>query len=337
MESDANASLSDRFSTIGIGYLGVVVTSIIYGITCIQAFQYYRSPRSNRDSPSIKYLVAVLWALDSIQEAFAVHVFYFFLVDGFTNPASSEISIWSIPGGILLNAFVQLLVKTFYAVRIFKISRNYYVAATIGILNVTRFGKHWTSFWDHRLTVIMERKSVINHPIVLNVYWPAFFFSRSSTLSRSDITFQLRYIGSIGLGLEAATGILISASGVFELLKRRSDLRSRGNDIISRLVMLTIATGSLSALFVIADFVAYVIAPTEFYVLFFNMLIAKLDINALLTSLNCRDFILRVEESSTAISLSMPVFVRHTELSSTEHGPNSQSAILGKDSGRMLG
>ncbi len=47
-----------------------------------------------------------------------------------------------------------------------------------------------------------------------------------------------------------------------------------------------------------------------------------------MSRLNCRDLILRVEDRSTAISLSMPVFVHHTELSSMEHNPNSQSAIM---------
>ncbi|KAM5543562.1 hypothetical protein V8D89_002813 [Ganoderma adspersum] len=295
------SSLSNRFDAIGIGYISVVATSIIYGITCIQAFQYYRSPRSKRDTSGLKYLVFVLWALDSIQEAFAVHVFYFFLVDGFDNPASFDIPIWCVQAGILVNALVQLLVKTFYAVRIFRISHNYLVATTVGTLNVARFD------------------------------WPAFFFSRSSTLSRGEIVYELRYIGSTGLGMEAVTGILISAWGVYQLLKRRSDLKTRGNDIISRLVMLTIATGSLSALFVIADFISYVVAPTKFYVLFFNMIIAKMDINALLTSLNCRDIILRVEDRSTAISLSMPVFVHRTELSCAEQSPRLQRQAFGED------
>ncbi|PIL23066.1 hypothetical protein GSI_14373 [Ganoderma sinense ZZ0214-1] len=305
--SDAHTTPSHRFEAIGIGYLGVVATSIIYGITCIQAFQYYRSPRSKRDTPGLKYLVSALWALDSIQEAFAVHVFYFYLVDGFSDPASSDIPIWSIPAGILVNALVQLFVKTFYAVRIFRISRNYVVAATVGTLNVARFAH------------------------------VAFLTASSPKTGRpsSDVDEAPKYIGSTGLGMEAVTGILISVWGVYQLLERRGDLyprQTRGNDIISRLVMLTIATGSLSALFVIGDFISYVAAPTKFYVLFFNMLIAKLDINALLTSLNCRDLILRVEDRSAAISLSMPIFVHRSEVSQCDaHNATAQGATSGKN------
>ncbi|RDX44528.1 hypothetical protein OH76DRAFT_1486971 [Lentinus brumalis] len=47
----------DRDGTLGMGYLGAVVSSLIYGITCIQTFQYYRSPKGQGDPTYIRAFV----------------------------------------------------------------------------------------------------------------------------------------------------------------------------------------------------------------------------------------------------------------------------------------
>ncbi|KAM5543564.1 hypothetical protein V8D89_002815 [Ganoderma adspersum] len=191
----------NRGGTIGVGYLGVVFTSVIYGITCIQSFQYYRSPRAKTDIALIKYLVLTIWILDTIQEAFAVHVFYFFLVYNFDNPSGILVTVWSIPA----------------------------------IVNVVR--------------------------LVTNLYYPIRLFC---ALDVEDIVMEVRLkpFGSAGSG-----------------------------DMLSRLILLTVATGTLSTLVTTADLIAYLASPDTLYVLFFNLLLAKLDANALLTSLNSRQFI----------------------------------------------
>ena len=50
---------------------------------------------------------------------------------------------------------------------------------------------------------------------------------RDTSSGPADVDESPKYIGSTGLGMEAVTGILISAWGVYQLLKRRSDLKTR--------------------------------------------------------------------------------------------------------------
>ncbi|KAI1784174.1 hypothetical protein LXA43DRAFT_1101688 [Ganoderma leucocontextum] len=218
--------------------------------------------------------------LDTLQEVFAVHVFYFYLIDNFDNPMGLLVSIWSIAAGILVNACVSFSVKMFFLMRIWKLSRNVYVTTIGGIVS---FGR-----------------------LVLNLYYPI----RSLCLLHVNIVtleVLLKPFGSSSLALEAACDLLISVCMTYYLQRERRHALQRSGDMLSKLILLTVATGMLSTLIATADLIAYLTSPDTFYVLFFNFLIAKLDANALLTSLNSRDY---VRDSSDPISLNSLEFVR---------------------------
>ncbi|PIL23076.1 hypothetical protein GSI_14384 [Ganoderma sinense ZZ0214-1] len=287
-----------RGATIGVGYLGVVFTSVVYGITCIQSFQYYRSPRAKTDVPLIKFLVGGVWMLDTLQEVFAMHTFYFYLIENFDNPKGLLVPIWSIPAGILVNACVSFSVKMFFLMRIWKLSRNSYVTIIGAMVNAAR--------------------------LVMNLYYPIrSFFALNVNLMILEV--RLKPYGSSSLALEVACDLLISICMAYYLQRERRnalqrvDLPHRSGDMLSRLIILTVATGTLSTLIAMADLVAYLTSPDTFYVLFFNFLIAKLDANALLTSLNSREY---VRDGSDPMSLSS------IELSRKSVEPNRSACCL---------
>ncbi|OJT10973.1 hypothetical protein TRAPUB_12512 [Trametes pubescens] len=90
---------------------------------------------------------------------------------------------------------------------------------------------------------------------------------------------------------------MISFSLAYYLHTRRTGLR-QSNDIITKLIGLSVTTGLLIAAFNIADLIAYVTADKNLYVLFFNFMLGKLYANSLLTSLNSRGYILGVLSDS---------------------------------------
>ncbi|KAM5543559.1 hypothetical protein V8D89_002810 [Ganoderma adspersum] len=281
-----------RGATIGVGYLGVVFTSVVYGITCIQTFQYYRSPRARTDSALIKGLVGGVWILDTLQEVFAMHAFYFYLIDNFDKPAGLLIPIWSIAAGILVNALVSFSVKMFFLMRIWRLSQNAYVTIIGIMVNTAR--------------------------LVMNLYYPIrSFFALNVDLITLEI--RLKPYGSSSLALEVACDLLISISMTYYLQRERRNALQRSGDMLSRLIILTVATGTLSTLIAMADLIAYLTSPDTFYVLFFNFLIAKLDANALLTSLNTREY---VRDGSDPISFSS------LELSRKSAEPNRSACCL---------
>ncbi|TBU47723.1 hypothetical protein BD309DRAFT_855387 [Dichomitus squalens] len=142
--ADSNAVLLAQINkggTIGVGYLGVVASSMVYGVTCIQTFQYYRSERAKTDG-----------------------------------------------------------------------------------------------FWLHGI---------------------------------------VRHLGAAGLSLEAAADFIVSAALIYYLYKGRTGM-PRSDDMVARLILLTVATGCLTTCVAIANLVAYIAAPSSLYVLFFTFLISKI-------------------------------------------------------------
>ncbi|KAI1784177.1 hypothetical protein LXA43DRAFT_1086651 [Ganoderma leucocontextum] len=233
----------NRGGTIGVGYLGVVVTSVFSDIDLV-----------------------LTRILDTLQEVLAVHAFYFFLVDNFDNPLGLLVSIWSLP--VLPYADMETQRKC--------------------VCDNAR---------GHRQCRPLRYERVLPNSLVGSHRFPIAICSskyiRFCALNVDLITMEVRLkpFGSSGLALEVTCDLLISSCMTYYLQRERRNGLRRSGDILSRLILLTVATGMLSTLVATADLIAYLTSPDTFYVLFFNFLIAKVDANALLTSLNSRQFV----------------------------------------------
>ncbi|KAI0649655.1 hypothetical protein C8Q79DRAFT_939773 [Trametes meyenii] len=282
MDSEGAAILANlnRGGTIGVGYIGVAITSIVYGITCIQTFQYFMSPKAASDSYLLRGMVLVLWLLDSFQESLAIHIFYFYLVENYANPVALLGTVWSIPSEILVNTLITIIVKCFFILKIWRISRNKLLTCICCTFLITL--------------------------IVVNFNYIIRFFGYPTLL---DAEQKLRAIGCASLAIVVSGDSLIVGSLVYYLYKGRSGLR-KSDSMISRLIALLISTSMLSSLIVTGNLISYLTAPSQLYVLFFNMLMGKMDVNAVLTSLNSREFVRGDSDTvtlntSNAMSLSM--------------------------------
>ncbi|TBU25816.1 hypothetical protein BD311DRAFT_798720 [Dichomitus squalens] len=305
----------NKGSTIGVGFLGVIASSIVYGVTCMQTFQYYRSPRAKTDNRPLFYMVLALWytirrlvqqeahpdavpcgrILDSLQSSFSIYACYFYVIDNYANPSGLLINNWSIPAVILTNACISFLVKTFFTFRVWRLSGSVYATGTCVIFNLARLA---TNIYYPARTYVQSRyrgppcATVDSDLSILR-------FSFASLLVAEV---ELEPYGITSMSLEASADIVVSSSLIYYLYSSRTGL-SRSDDMITRLIFLTVATGGLTTLFAVANLIAYIAAPTSFYVLFFTFLVAKMDANALLTSLNSRDYV-RQGVSSGSIPLS---------------------------------
>ncbi|KAI0833794.1 hypothetical protein BC628DRAFT_1414532 [Trametes gibbosa] len=263
---DINAEILSQLAlgpTIGVAYLGVAISSAVYGITCIQTFQYYRSPRGSTDVPFLRLIVLILWMLDSSHQALIVQIVYHYLILNYANATALLRTVWSIPTEIIVNAVIACIVETFFVMRIWKLSKNTFMVFTIA---------HFT----------------------MNLVFPIRTFFYPILLEAET---KLKSTGSSGLGVAVVADVSISAAMVWYLRKGRTGLR-KSDDMIGRLIMLTITTG----MFVIANLVAYLAAPAQLYVLFFNFMLGKLYINSLLTSLNSRTYVRGGNEATLQVN-----------------------------------
>ncbi|KAH9847870.1 hypothetical protein C2E23DRAFT_483043 [Lenzites betulinus] len=245
---DVNAEILSQLAlgpTIGVAYLGVAISSAIYGITCIQTFQYYRSPRGSTDVPFLKFIVLILWMLDSSHQALIVQIVYHYLILNYANATALLRTVWSIPTEIIVNAVIACIVETFFVMRIWKLSRNTFVTGACMAFTIAHLS--------------------------MNLVFPirTFFYP---ILVEAET--KLKSTGSSGLGVAVVADVSISMAMVWYLRKGRTGLR-KSDDMIGRLIMLTITTGSFTTIFVIANLVAYLAAPSQLYVLFFNFMLGK--------------------------------------------------------------
>ncbi|PIL32214.1 hypothetical protein GSI_05459 [Ganoderma sinense ZZ0214-1] len=289
----------DLNGTMGIAYIGGVLSCMVYGVTCIQTFHYFRSQQSRVDAWYLRNIVALLLFLDTGHQAIIIQALYYYVITNYNNPFAFLRASWSIPTEVIINAVIAFVVESFFVLRIWKLGRNVYVTATAMLFTVAHF--------------------------TMNLYYPIEQFYNPEFPAGVE---KLKATGSAGLAVAVVADTFISAAMVWYLHKGKSGIR-RSDDMIGRIIALTITTGGLTTTFVILNLIAYQLRPQLLYNLAINFLLGKLYINALLTSLNSRSFVRSGMSESDAVSVSLSTFAfRSAHLNTTE--------LSGSDSHRTL-
>lgn len=267
-------------STLGVLFIGIVFSSMLFGLTVCQCFYYYRSTKSETDHWFLKSLVASLMILATVQEGFIVHSIYYYFVSNYYNPcALLGKAIWSNPAQIAVNAFVDIIVEGFLIHRGWKLGRNSILTTICVVL------------------VGAESALTLAYPIRLLLEGPVF-----------DGLDALKPLGIATLGTAALADVCVTLTLVFYLSRSRTSFK-RTNGLVTRLIVLTVSTGALTAIIVIADLIAYLTSTTTFYVAFFNFLIGKMYVNAMLTTLNTRGMMAALHSTSNTKPItSIPMF-----------------------------
>jgi len=118
--------------TLGIDYIGVVVTAILYGVTTTQTLFYYRT--YTKDRTSLKLMVSALWILDTVSLIFNAHGLYTWLVVDFTNIEAVATIPWSLKADSLVTATIGLIVNVFLMYRIWALRRKWWPVIIIMML-----------------------------------------------------------------------------------------------------------------------------------------------------------------------------------------------------------
>jgi hypothetical protein len=127
-------------NTLGALLIGTVLSSIIYGITWLQVYSYYNS-HSSRDRWPLKFFVAFLMLVDSVNVCFVSYATYYVSVTNFGDYLALELLPWSLPAVALSAIVLEVSVQHFYAIRIYRLSRGSpYLPAAISAISLTAFG-----------------------------------------------------------------------------------------------------------------------------------------------------------------------------------------------------
>ncbi|EIM82229.1 uncharacterized protein STEHIDRAFT_114186 [Stereum hirsutum FP-91666 SS1] len=110
-------------NTLGAVFIGIIFSSIVFGITCLQAYIYY-TQHCDDDRFFLQLLVAVLMILDAIHLALLVVFFYHVTVSNFGDLSVLQHTTWSITFQILFVHIISTIIQLFFAWRIYHISEK---------------------------------------------------------------------------------------------------------------------------------------------------------------------------------------------------------------------
>ncbi|KAL4251233.1 hypothetical protein ABKN59_006316 [Abortiporus biennis] len=247
----------NKDTTLGAYYIGFAASCVLFGIICSQAWTYLG--RYPEDRNFYKVLVAALWFLQLVDQAFIGHAGYFYSISNWGNPlALIAKPQWSLILQVTLGAFAGAIVKACFAMRVWRFSqRNVPVTLCIVILTIAQ--------------------------LVVACYYTSQAFQATSLTAVAT----LKLTGSLSLGLGVATDVITAAALCFFLRGLRTGY-SKDDSLIGSLTLYAINTGILTSAVSLACLILYDIMPDNFIFMAFYFVISKLYVNSFLATLNTR-------------------------------------------------
>ncbi|TFY56301.1 hypothetical protein EVG20_g8978 [Dentipellis fragilis] len=267
-------------SSVGAIYAGLLVMSILYGVTTLQSYMYFRA--YPRDKQVHKVLVMILWLLDTAHTICIAYGVYQDLITLSIQVTFDSIALAPVPRyfGFQATQFLitinDALVRWFYCERIWKLSKGSWI-----------------------ITVFIVILSI--PPVGAGFYFAIQLFKLSALKDfRSISTAVYLALASI-CASDSCITIVTSA-----LLWKTHGPIKRTNAVINTLIILSLSTGLLPrfSIFAIAVLITYATGQGLIWVgLYF--IFSKLCFNSMLTILNNRELLRSQQKISDQISIPM--------------------------------
>ncbi|KAH9934258.1 uncharacterized protein B0H18DRAFT_1114995 [Fomitopsis serialis] len=236
----------------GPAFIGIFINVMLYGAMLTQTFFYYSTYRN--DPKWIRVYVAVLFFADTLNTIFNCAWIYGVLINNFGNEEALGVGNWLFQTDQAMTGVISMQVQIFYAWRLHKLSGNPFLVASVLIPSVVG-GRIGTAIGVGILPQL-------------------------AGLQRLTIIVSLWLAGS------ALADVIIAGALTWQLRKNRTGF-SYTDTMVTRIITLIMSNGALTAVFAVADLIAY-LASTKGYHLIFNYSLAKLYGNSAMSSLNAR-------------------------------------------------
>ncbi|EJF64309.1 hypothetical protein DICSQDRAFT_101178 [Dichomitus squalens LYAD-421 SS1] len=257
MASSALLKLIDLNATFGALFIGFGCSSVALGVLSMQAYSYFR--RYPLDVWWYKALVAVIWILELVDQAFIGHAVYFYVVTNWGDVNALLTSpVWSLILQVPLGAAVGAVVKVCFGLRVWRFSKHN-IPVTMLIL-VGALGQLAAAF---------------------------VFTVRAASIPSLAEVGRLKFIGSIALGLGMATDVVTAAALCWFLRNLKTGYR-KDDSIVNKLSVYAINTGTISSAISLCTLVLYDIMPNNFIFMSFYFVLSKVYANSFYAALNTR-------------------------------------------------
>ncbi|OJT08158.1 hypothetical protein TRAPUB_954 [Trametes pubescens] len=235
-------------------FVGVVFNILLYGIMITQTFLYFTVYK--KDRVWMKIFVALLFICDTVNCAFDISFLYIPLVNNFGNPASLMYATWVFATDPVMTALIGALTQCFFAWRVNVLTHS--IPAVIFI-----------SF-----CALCQLCGGLGTSIAVGMIPEFVHFQK----------FEIIVI--VWLAFSAVADCAITVALVWHLRKHKTGFVAT-DDIVNRIIRLTVQTGLITALCAVIDLVLFLATPSGLH-LVFNLPLSKLYTNSLMSSLNSR-------------------------------------------------
>ncbi|KAE9400690.1 hypothetical protein BT96DRAFT_975198 [Gymnopus androsaceus JB14] len=250
---------------LGAAFIGIIISTAIYGITCLQVYHYY-TKHCERDGVGFKIFVGLLLVLDSLHVALLAIYYYFYTVTNFGNVLLLQDPTWSLFIEIIVGDFMTLLVQMFFAFRIYHLT---------------------------------EQKLLI--PIIICILGLAHIAVAIVFITTEFHSTGAKFIGSPAeesqipafVAISIACDTIITASMIYYLRRNRSPFQ-KTNRAINLLIAYVLNTCLLTTLCTLVCLILSVLFPDELWFLMFYFILVRLyscTFMSTLPSLNSRQYV----------------------------------------------
>uniref|UniRef100_A0A0W0GFM2 Uncharacterized protein n=1 Tax=Moniliophthora roreri TaxID=221103 RepID=A0A0W0GFM2_MONRR len=124
----------DLRDTFGAFVVAIIISSCLYGVTCLQTWYYFQN---YNDRFLLRGIVLAILMLETLHVILVVHAIYRYLILNFANPFASVIEIWSAVATIPAD---DLIVYMFYAARGYRLrhKKDWWTPTVVCILKATQ-------------------------------------------------------------------------------------------------------------------------------------------------------------------------------------------------------
>ncbi|KAF5386559.1 hypothetical protein D9615_001588 [Tricholomella constricta] len=257
--------------------IGSLLNFLLYGVLAVQVYIYRLS--FPKDNNLIKLLVYFTLVFESVQTALNGVDMYHWFAKGFGNVlnfADPRLSPFYTP---MMGSIMALVVQLFFCYRIWVINRSFWwwcllIAAVSVVQAVAGFIGGVKVFAYYNLFPIACSDSGQAH--------------LTSDVAKRHNQSSLVYLWLVG---DAVADVMIAATMTFSLLRASPKAHRQTNDVVSRIVRLTVETNALSAGVAIISLVLFAGTPGTTYFITPTLILGKLYANTLLVTFNNRAFL----------------------------------------------
>ncbi|KLO19726.1 hypothetical protein SCHPADRAFT_992664 [Schizopora paradoxa] len=289
--------------SIGALFIGCLVTTTLFGVTCTQTSSYLRN--HGLDSGPLVGTVVLLMVLDTLHTVLISKMLYAFVVTNFGIAADLTIIPWTLSSSLVVHIVSDSVVRIFFIRRVWLLSKqNTSVVGILSALNASTIG------------------------------FILFVTIKSFELKSIRLLYTIHWEICTGLALVMATDLCIAASLCGYLYHSPTGGDKGTNSIINSICLYTINTGLLTTMCSLGCLLAYILSPNTLIFVAFYLPLSKFYVNAFLASLNARQ---RLREKSqitramSAKSLRLNNTSGATSLSTVNHGASHINRYSGQE------